>query len=74
MCGWRVVFSGERRDVRDYLLIKFWISQLKVALKRGVEYGILKKTNAGYSLNTDAEVIGPFDMAQMDGCGKRRSK
>jgi hypothetical protein len=46
------------------------ISQLKTALKRGVEYGILKKTNTGYSLNTDAEVIGPLDLEQVDSCGK----
>ncbi|XP_011495180.1 PREDICTED: histone H5-like [Ceratosolen solmsi marchali] len=48
--------------------------QLKTALKRGVEYGILKKTNAGYSLNAGTKFNSPFDLEEMDSCGKKKRR
>ncbi|XP_014218839.1 histone H1, early embryonic-like [Copidosoma floridanum] len=71
----RDAHGSSPKEIMKYIMAEYNASestvqrQLKTALKRGVEYGILKKTNAGYSLNTDAEVIGPIDLAQMDACG-----
>ncbi|OXU27753.1 hypothetical protein TSAR_008243 [Trichomalopsis sarcophagae] len=74
----RDAHGSTAKEIMKYIMAEYNASeatvqrQLRTALKRGVEYGILKKTTAGYSLNTDAEVIGPLDLAQMDSCGKRR--
>ncbi|XP_058793272.1 uncharacterized protein LOC131665413 [Phymastichus coffea] len=76
----RAAHGSTAKEIMKYIMAEYNASeavvqrQLKTALKRGVEYGILKKTTAGYSLNTDAEVIGPFDLAQMDACGKRKKR
>ncbi|KAL7297644.1 hypothetical protein TKK_0009312 [Trichogramma kaykai] len=74
----RDAHGSTAKEIMKYIMAEYNASettvqrQLRTALKRGVEYGILKKTNAGYSLNTDAEVIGPLDLAQMDACRKKK--
>ncbi|KAJ8664641.1 hypothetical protein QAD02_006303 [Eretmocerus hayati] len=81
----RDAHGSTAKEIMKYIMAEYNASeatvqrQLKTALKRGVEYGILKKTNAGYSLNTDAEVIGPVEACKKKkpkraACGKPKPK
>ncbi|XP_066600662.1 pre-mRNA-splicing factor CWC22 homolog [Prorops nasuta] len=69
------------KDIMSYIVSKYDAPetavqrQIATALKRGVEYGILKKVQNNYILNTDPEILTTIrNMVPMDRSRRRRRR